>query len=230
MEHFDTTSIMIDPSLILAANSAANTFALVEQFSSEADGFRFYYPSSLQKLTSQDRFDAKSPSCTFFLQNAHPSDPLRLSESIDALSSVLRPFELQPEYIDRYVGTHKGLTEELDYRGELHEEELRDVLFEEFVFLQEQSFVVSRIKKPFNRFISAGVVCVHFGGRAVDDLVRRTPHVVRQGEPIRDVDRLKAFGKWIAVGGLSATRLIEPAMTGVLVSMALAYFALFDPE
>lgn len=75
-----------------------------------------------------------------------------------------------------------------------------DILLDEWFFLQEKSWLISKIKKPFTYFVKAGSVCVEFGERTLDSAIRRT---LRQdpNHILTKADRLRAFSKWIAVGG-----------------------------
>jgi len=221
---------MIDPSLMLAKNSIANTFDQIRQLGKGKNHFRFYYPSSLRKLLGRYELEKESPGIDFFLKNAYPSNPAQLLKLMDTHSPIFQPFEPKTEYRKKWAEIYRDLTEELDYRGELHAELLRDVLFEEFVFLQEESYVVSRIGKSFNRFINAGAVCVQFSSRTFDKLVRMTLRDTKQAEVIGNVDRLRAFAKLIAMGGVPATILIPYTIVGILVAAGLVYFVRFDPE
>jgi hypothetical protein len=230
MENIHTTNVMIDPSLMLAENTIANTFDQIGQLSEGNGDFKFYYPLSLRKLLSRYELEKESPGIEFFLKNAYPSVPAQLLKLMDAYSSIIQAFELTTKYREKYAEISMDLTEELGYRGELREELLRDVLFEEFVFLQEESYVVSRIGKSFNRFVAAGAVCVQFSSRTFDKLVRMTLKDKKQAKVINNADRLRAFAKLIALGGAPAAALIDPAIAAILVSAGLAYFVKFDPE
>jgi hypothetical protein len=221
---------MIDPSLMLAEYSIDNTFNLAERLSKWDKDIRFYYPVSLKRFLNMYEWNEGKPGIGFFLQNAHPSHPGKLFELIDTFSSIVHPFEPTPEHREKYAEIYTKMTGELRYRHELYAEALRDMLFEEFIFLQEQSFMVSRIKKPFNTFESAGAAYVQFSKGVVDRLVRITLKNKKQDDLIRNVDRLRAFGKWIAVGGLSVSRMITPEIADILISLALGYFLLFDPK
>lgn len=226
------SNILLGPSLMLAKNTFQNTFDLARRFGKAYEEFRFYYPPSLLRLIGKESTTPDSPGIRFFLHNAKPTELDVLITYIKRYSHVIHSFEPTPEQISKYATVYEVLSEELEYRGELPDREDRDlcdILFEELIFLEERSWIVSRIKKPFNRFMAAGAACIHYGPRAVDALTRRTLRK-EQEEIISNTDRLRAFGKWIAVGGASATALIGPAIAGVAVSATLGYFLLIDPE
>lgn len=224
--------IMLDPSLILAQNASKNTFDLVSKFFEIDKEFRFYYPSSLTRLISAKLADTDNPAIRFFLHNAKPVELELLNSFIKQYSYAIRSYVPPEELVNKYRSMYEILAEELEYRGELPNMEDRalcDILFEEFIFLLEHSWTVSRIKKPFNRFISTGAVCIQYARRAVDTLVRRTLKK-EEREAIDIIDRLRAFGKWIAVGGASASVLVNPVVAGVAVSTTLGLFLLVDPQ
>jgi len=223
-------NIMLDPSLMLAQNTFKNTFKLVREFSDRE--FQFYYPYSLIKLAGTKLATTDDQAIRFFLHNANPVRLDLLNSFIKDYSQVIHPYVPSKEQVSEYHAIYEALLEELEYRGELANSEdtkLCDTLFEELIFLLEHSWAASRIKKPFNRFIAAGVVCIQYSRRAVDTLARRTLKK-EEREGINTIDRLRAFGKWIAVGGESASALISPVAACIAVSMTLGLFLLIDPQ
>lgn len=226
------SNIMLDPSLMLAKNTFKNTFDLASKFNEVYKEFRFYYPPSLPILISRKWATPDSLGIRFFLHNAKTVELEVLNTFIKEYSDIIHRFEPTSEQIQKYAPVYKVLSEELEYRGELPDREDRDlcdILFEELIFLYEYSWIVSRIKKPFNRFMDTGAACIQYARRAVDALARRTLKK-EQDELISNIDRLRSFGKWVAVGGASASALISPVVAGVAVSATLGYFLLFDPE
>lgn len=225
-----TNNVLIDPSLILAENSISNTFDLIREFSKSGEKFRFFYPRSFQRLISKPEPSKETASIKFFLHGAYPSDLKELNVLMKKFSNFIFEFSPTPEQIEKYGHAYETLAEELEYRGELSDRELLDILFEEWIFLQEYSWVVSRIKKPFNRLVAAGAVCIQFSRRTMDILINRTLRR-EHDEFISNVDRLRAFGKWIAVGGAAAaSRLIVPDLPGITVPAVIGILILIDPE
>ena len=223
-----SNGVLIDPSLILAKNSIRNTFHLVEKSSTADTRFKFFYPASLRRLIQRDDLSVRNSSIKFFLQNAYPSDIGELRTGIKEYSDILSGFELTLEHREKYGQVYEALYQELYSGEELFSEDIANILFEEWVFLNEHSWVVSRIKKPFNRFVTAGSICLQFGNRTVDLLIRKTLKM-KNDELISKVDKLRAFGKWIAVGGPSALGVINPIIP-VFAAPVAGYFLLFDPE
>lgn len=225
-------SIMLDPSLMLAQNAFKNTFDLASAFSEMSEEFRFYSPSSLTRLTGARLAAPDSPAIRFFLHNAKAIELDVLDTFIKQYSYAIRGYIPAEEQVSKYRSVYEVLLEELESRGELPDREdtaLCDMLFEELIFLLEHSWTVSRIRKPFNRFIAAGTVCIQYGRRAVDALAKRTLKK-EEHEAINTIDRLRAFGKWIAVGGTSALALVSPAVASIAISATLSLFLLVDPQ
>lgn len=216
---------MIDPSLLFARNTIGKTLDLAREYTESYEvEYSFYYPLSLQRLIDKPTLSQRSDGINFYLRNAAPVAREDLIDSLKEYSNIVSAFVPTDMEISKHRKLYDILSEELERRGEHFDEELRDILFEEWVFLQEHSWIVSRIKKPFNRFVAAGGVCVQFGNRPVDVLVRRTLHS-EHDELISVLDRLRAFGKWIAVGvGAQVLSPISPWLSGLP-----ALFLLFDP-
>ena len=106
--------------------------------------------------------------------------------------------------------------------------ELVKILSEEWVFLQEFSWVVAKSKKVFEKFKEAGAVAVEFPENAVDKLVRRTLKK-KDDDFLNTFDKLRALGKWIAIGGSSITHFLN-SVTDSLISLGTGIFLLLDPE
>lgn len=230
MMEMHENNALLDPSLMLAENSIASTFYLVREFAESGEKFRFYYSQAFRRLISKPDSLKETSGIKFFLHGAYPSDLEELNALVKQFSYAISEFVPTPKQIEKYSFAYDALSEELEYRGELYDRELLDILFEEWIFLEEYSWVVSRIKKPFTRLVAAGAGSIQFSRRAVDVLINRT---LRRGrnEFISNVDRLRAFGKWIAVGGASAAaRLIISDVLGITVPTAIGILILIDPE
>ena len=104
--------------------------------------------------------------------------------------------------------------------GEFRDPTLASVLQEEWVFLMTSSWILSRLKRPFDAFVRSGANMLQLG-------VRRTLHLP-PGLPVTLGHWGRAWVKWIAVGGSSATALAAPVM-GVPISIVTGVFLLLDP-
>ena len=223
-----SSSIILDPSLILARNSIQNTFDTVKGLSRLDNTLKFYYPKSLLRMPgdsafSQERFGE------YFLHNAYPAKPADINRLIDIHSDILSGFEATQQDMTRHSQVSKNLREDLYYLEEPFNTYVIDILMEEWIFLQEHSWVVSRIKKPFNRFVDAGAVCLQFGSRAVNTIMTKTLKK-NDNEILSKVDRLRAFGKWVAVGGAAVIGVLNNPMISIPIATIAGFSLLFDPS
>jgi hypothetical protein len=211
-------NIMIDPSLIIARRTLMNTFENIVEMSKN---YKFYIPESFRYiLYSESNNLHKNSLHYYFLQNAYPADLNKVKTFIDKYSDNVSAYKVSADHKRKYKEFYNFI---YDFIGD---ETICMVLFEEWVFLQENSWIVSRIKKPFNTFINAGSACLQFSKETVEYMIRRT---LRDSERdlLNKVDVLRALGKWIAVGKLEIPLFIEPFET--LLNLAAGYFLLFDP-
>ena len=190
--------------------------------------FKFHLPKTFQLLIHKDNLRQESPTFKFFQQNAYPAELSSVKTLIKKHSDIIEPFECAPEHKEKYKEFFESLLEESRFWREYLDERTLNILFEEWVFLQEYSLVVSRIKRTFNRFINAGAVCLQFGRKTFGTLVRKTLKK-KEGELIAGVDKLRAFGKWIAVGGSAVLPFFNPTISA-FGSLVGGYFLLFDPD
>lgn len=113
--------------------------------------------------------------------------------------------------------------------------EVAKILVEEWAFLTAQSWIVSRIKRPFSAFVKAGAFAIEGSRDSFDKLVARTLKKPASDLPIGLAygDRLRAIAKWVAVGGPSAASfLFHPILFPPMVALTgivSGYFLLFDP-
>ncbi len=223
-----SNGVMLDPSLILAQNSIQKTFWTMRSLKKEDFRLKFYYPRSLLRMVNDKAFSREKLS-EYFLFNAYPAEPKEIQTQLQENLNILSGFEARSQDIERHSEVYKNLREDMSYLEEPFGEYVLEILIEEWIFLQEQSWIVSRIKKPFNRFVEAGSVCLQFGSRAANRMINRT---LRRNadELVSKVDRLRAFGKWIAVGGPSVVGILYNPVIAVVAPFMAGFFLLFDPS
>ncbi len=108
-------------------------------------------------------------------------------------------------------------------------EQLVNILFDEWVFLQTQSVVISRLKKIFNKFIDSGAVCLQFGKRVSDEVIRKTLKL-DNSDSITALKRLRATAKWIAIGGdVFLPPIKQYSLLTNLLKLGSGFFILLDP-
>ena len=226
MEENTLLNIMIDPSLVVARRTINKTFDSVRELH-KTQNFKFYLPKTFQFLVDKDKLRQESPTFKFFLQNAYPKELSSVKTLIKKHSNIIVTFEFTSEHKEKYKEFFESLLEKTRFWREYLDEHTLNILFEEWVFLHEHSVIVSRIKRTFNRFIDAGAVCLQFGRKTFGMLVRKTLKK-RDDELITNVDKLRVFGKWIAVGGPAVLPFFNPTVS-VFGGLIGGYFLLFDP-
>ena len=227
-----SNDVIIDPSLVVAKRTFKRTFRELARWSegnrlSKFPGnnrFRFYFPKTFQNLLLKKELNEESAIIRFFAQSAKLSDLEDLIALTDKHSHIIRTFSAI-EYRQEFKWMYSSIS-----RSRL-DEEISSTLFEEWVFLMKHSWAVSRIKKPFNKLVDLGAICLQFGKKygkkAVEDIVRKTLKKDSQYVVTRK-DILRVFGKWVAVGGPHALDFLDP--TTVKLSSAIGGFILlFDP-
>jgi hypothetical protein len=111
--------------------------------------------------------------------------------------------------------------------------EVRNIWLDEWLFLQTESWLASRIREPFDSFVNGGAVAIQLGRKAFDRLAARTlkiPSVEDVPTSLAPGQRLRAVAKWTAVavsGGAAGA--IHPALAGPAAGTAAGFFLLLDP-
>jgi hypothetical protein len=207
---------MLDPSLFVSRQS----FSVVEEVL-EGGAERYTAPATF--LNHVRSGDVASPVLEFFgAPRVFPFQAERFTARVRTATERLEPW--RPDRQAEGPAGYQPLTLEGD-------SQLVAILEEEWSFLHEQSWIASRTRNAFDAFIQAGGVAVEFGREQFDSVVART--LARTGHPVpadlSRTHRLRAVAKWVAGGGPEWTAFVDPALAGVLGTMGLAYFFLFDP-
>jgi hypothetical protein len=103
-------------------------------------------------------------------------------------------------------------------------------ILQEWIFLQEKSWIVAETRGAFDLVKKAGAECLELGKRSLDKLVRMT-RKKEEEESITTVDQLITLGKWVAAGGgaVAAGGIMLPPALAITVAIAPNFFALLDP-
>lgn len=227
--------IMIDPSLFLALRPMHRTFKFIKEISTH-EGYEFFYPFSLKVILTSNlfiEFGLRKALKNYFIQKAKPSNLLEIREVLlKEYSDLIKPFKPEVTLGVKYKDFYFSLQEKIKFKEKVTDQFLEDkitaqILSEEWIFLQENSWLVSRTKKIFNKFIDSGAACLQLGRKSVKKIIRKTLKK-DESQDINTFDILRASFKWIAVGGSPALSLINP-LSGVIVSTASGFFLLFDP-
>ena len=218
--------VMIDPSLLVAERTMEKTIELAVDYSKVDCGF--FIPRTFLRAIKSNAITKENPLIRFYLQNAAPADIEYLQSLLVEYQKNIRIHVFGDEYFSKYEKFKAAIPEYLKWYEVSQENDLVNCLFEEWVFLQENSWIVSRSKKVFVKFKDAGAICVELGRKTLDDAIRRTLKLDEKHQALNIAKRLRAFGKWSAVGGASAASLIHP-IAGALAAAASGYFLLLDP-
>lgn len=134
-----------------------------------------------------------------------------------------------------FSGTNKRFDERFkkydylyDYLTKSENATIRDILYEEGVFLQEHSWIISKSKKTFEKFKESGSVALEFSKEAANKLIRKQLHK-KDDEFLKKFDILRVASKWVALGvGNLAPLYLKPEIAP-FVQFASNGFLLLDP-
>ncbi len=248
-----STNVLVDPSLILSRDTYKGTFCIMKDKEIKKR-FSFYLPLSFSNLILEDKLHLDSPIIQYFLSNSQPCPLDKLKELLEERRYLIGSYKeeifieqdpyrylysLESVNPDKFIDSldktllltlKENLKDGQDLFNIYSMEEyncLYEILFEEWIFLHGQSWIVSKIRKQFDLFIQAGSVCLEHGRWTLDPMVRLTvkkPH----DELLTRVDYLRAMAKWVAVGGPTALGYIKSGLFP-MSSVYGGYFLLFDP-
>lgn len=230
--------LMIDPSLI-AAPSHSKIGKLVED---NYQTIHFHVPDSLfpalRQATDMVEDQQLPPQLRYF--NAYANLPS--FEEINASFQQLDVGRFSAEsYFEEYEEVYGALSSALPYPSDRQQMEggysaegdpLTDILFEEYVFLQERSGLVSRLKRTINTFIRAGITIIETTEDAFDSF---SEEYLKDSDQRRK-DIAKFAGKWVvvsmvgitgnAIGGIPAAFLTGGAAKKTIDA---SFLLVFDP-
>ncbi|WP_456468016.1 hypothetical protein [Archaeoglobus sp.] len=207
---------MIDPSLLVSESKFEEILEWVKQPSLDMAAEKYYVPASFVEVLYE--VEPNFEVISYFKDGAKVIDLRYLRERLEK-EKKLEQFKLMRDHLEKYSTFFEFLL--INTKND----KIARILLEEWVFLQEKSLAISRIKKPFKEFVKAGAVCIEFGKRTLDYAVSRT--VKKESDLLTTVDRLRAVAKWIAVGGPQILPLVDPLTK--LVGLSTSFFLLFDP-
>lgn len=196
-------SVLLDPSLLLGERSFDSVMEYVKQRHFRGYGYRFYIPPKFVELLED--INEESEEVLFYLDKAKSINLSHLRDVINILrkKQALHTFEIKDTTAEKYATFYGNLLRETGNKT------LTEILFQEWIFLNENNFMISRIKKPFNYFIRAGAVCIEFSGKNPDPTSGRE-------EIIPEAEKLKILAKWIAMGGTPTKNLTDPIESNIL--------------
>jgi hypothetical protein len=105
-------------------------------------------------------------------------------------------------------------------------------LGEEWIFMNEYSFIGSRTKAAFNAFMRAGAPYFLVGKRTMDKWIRATvnkPIHKPLDAPLTTYSILRASCKYVAAGGASIGTTVIPGGLGIGAALTSGIFLIMDP-
>ena len=229
--------LIIDPSLVTTPKYE-DTVKRVEENYRE---IHFHVPASF--FNALEMFDHMSeeqvlPQFRFF--NSYVDMP-----NLEELNSRFQQLDVgrfsAERYFEDYEPVYDSLRQSLPYVRERQGMEgqylsqgdpLTDIIFEEYVFLQERSGLVSRLKSTISSFIDAGITVIETSEEAIDWFCE---------ERLKDSDQrrkaiAKATGKWVVISLAGITGNAIGGLPGALLTAGAAeraintsFLLLFDP-
>lgn len=221
-----TLSIMIDPSLLVV--NRFDTHELLEWVSENHATFNFYIPQSFVRAVESSPPEGVSPTAQFFLGDL---DTKQIMKLVGGLSPYVKKFEMRGELRTKYQEFYRTLS--IHVQPNLDSGGLLNAVFEEWVFLNEMSAIVARIRKAFDTFVRVGATAMYTGGRVgsegIQQIVRRSLHLSKETQLTRASYR-RAGIKWIALGGGALTaQFTFPWISPGVAAFASGVFWLLDP-
>lgn len=208
---FDSNEVLLDPSILVADAPETELVGqrTLDQFTEGGDGVALYVPAAFADVVAD--CDAYREDSTFELFLGDISSGITDFADLQALldGDAIRRFSARDHEFRRddvpYQLVYDRLT---DAHPPQTRGELADVLFDEFVFLFERSWVASRLKKPLDRLVQVdeGVRHLRVENAAVDHLVDSSDDYVT--DRLRRLDGQPGWD-WAALGGRASTLLAE---------------------
>jgi hypothetical protein len=201
------TPLMLDPSLFLSFR----TLRLIRAAFDAGELKDAVVPGSFVSAVQKESF--RETGLAYFGASRKEISDLR------NIRSIMETLELFPSY---ELPTEDAARSEL--RNQLARvtpsPEIFEILNEEWLFLNSQSWFASRTRKPLSTFIRAGAVAVEGGRKLFDEVTMRMLKISPESVPLGLTrgQRLRAAAKWLAVGGISSTTFLHP-LSGALVGL-----------
>lgn len=230
--------VIIDPSLIATPKYTE----IAETIEQNYRTIHFHVPRSFYDLLEQynrvSEDEKLPPQIRFF--NSYVDMPSLTEVSTRFQQLDVGRFSAE-RYFEEYNIVYNALNESLPYARDRQQMEgrysvdgdpLTDIIFEEYVFLQERSGLVSRLKKTINNFIKAGISIIETSEKAFDSFCEKR---------MKDSDQrrksiAKSAGKWVVVsmvgisgnmiGGIPGAVLTAGATEKVINA---SFLLVFDP-
>lgn len=185
-------NVMLDPSMFISKESLDNTMKFVRE---NYDEFSFYVSNCFKKLLENSEQDEWEKFVEFFVDDKSLSinSKNKIIESFNAIEGLKLCCSEKNHYIDKY----SSLYEKLDkIEGS---KIFKDIIFEEWIFVQEYSWLLSNSKRVMEIFKRIGVASFEIGEESFEKICRI---ILRKesDELVTTVEKFKTFGLLVAAG------------------------------
>lgn len=177
--------VLLDPSMLVGERSFKAVMEYVDQRNLRGYGYMFHIPDGFMKLLEEE-----SKEVMFFIDKAksvnvgHLRDVARILKKKQAIHS----YNIPEKTGEKYAVFYGNLLRETKNKT------ITEILFQEWVFLQENNLMVSRIKKPFTYFLKAGAMGIEYS---------------KETESEEHIQGLRRLAKWTAMAGKPTKKLTE---------------------
>jgi len=208
------TRLMVDPSVLGSATG-------LEWFLTVRDIGDLVVPATFVTAT-QEGLGSRARSF-FGLKTLEQPEYQRAWDSATARLASVASFETrQGPLSDEAEEIRESLLRSLNYP-------LGQILAEEWTFLNTQSWIGSRLLRPFSTFFRHGASFVQVGWRRIAARTLKLPREITN-QPLTGIQHTRAVFKWVAAGGADALILMGIPPTPVSALGILAnLFVLLDP-
>ena len=217
-----SSNVILDPSLLLVERSLIN---IEDNLAELSKSFTFYISSHFYNILQNGA--TESLTIDYFRYTSKLVDIDRLKTFLEENSEYIQKFEMPEWATKEYRSSCELIVQSLPAKFR-DDETLHNIIFEEWFFLKEYSWLVARTKRIFNLFIRSGAASLEFGSRVFDRAVKRTLWR-QQIQLVQKAHRLSAIGKWFAVAGGALANLSYPIVQFMADLSVGLYFILFDP-
>lgn len=222
--HNERQNVMLDPSLLLTASGLKRVLQFIEHQNTD---FSFYISQSFYEFIADDkrrneRVSASDPVIKFFGARVSYFNEAKMliRENMDHWTLFEPTEELRLK--------HSIFRDSLLYRESTKNQELFDILFDEWIFLQERSWLLAKSKLTFEKFKEGGAISLEFGEKAMHRIAARTLKTDHH-DPLSNFQKLRALAKWMAVGGSASEAFLSPYL-GLLAGLTTGFFLMLDPD
>lgn len=221
-----TKNVILDISLFLDIKRLEKTFELIKNLSKE---FKFYVPHTFYNLIEKEEEMYNISKFFDFDKDITPELLRKLKEN----KKYIHPYEkLNEKQYDLYEYFFESLS------NEQKDKNIRNIIFEEWVALQQFSWVISNKKDIFELFKEYGAISIEISENIINKIK------VKIGKKEKDTlfsnfSKLRAFGKFIALSVnssndfLSNHLITDPNYREIFhaaIIFGIGLFLLLDPE